>query len=63
MLIVNKMIKKAYIEPELNFCCYSNNIMQVPSSLPQGNGDDPIVDDEDDILSKKRHNDGWGDLW
>ena len=61
---MKQIIKKAYIEPELKFCCYSNNIMQVPSSFPQGNGDDPIVDDEGDILSKDRHkNDGWGDLW
>lgn len=57
------MNKKVYIQPETK-CKYIDCIlMQVPTSMPQGNGDDPIVDDEDDILSKERHSDGWGDLW
>lgn len=60
---MNTTQKKAYIEPVLKQFCHSFNLMQVPTSMPQGNGDDPIVDDEDDILSKDRRNDGWGDLW
>ncbi|MDO4995103.1 MAG: hypothetical protein Q4E32_08905 [Bacteroidales bacterium] len=57
------MNKKAYIQPEQTLMGFENILMQVPASLPEGNGDDPIVDDEGDILSKKRHSDGWGDLW
>lgn len=59
------MNKKAYIQPEQILTGFENILMQVPESFPQGNGDDPIVDDEDDILSKDRHknDDAWGDLW
>ena len=54
--------KKTYIQPTVCLTDYDNLIMQVPASLPQGNGDDPIIDDEGDELSKGRK-DGWGDLW
>ena len=55
-------IKKTYIQPELTTEIPNIPLMQVDTSMPQGNGDDPIVDDEGDILSKDRK-DGWGDLW
>ena len=54
--------KKTYIQPELITEEPKMLLMQVNTSLPQGNGDDPIVDDEDDILSKDRK-DKWGGLW
>ena len=57
------MNKKTYIQPEQTLTGFENVLMQVPPSLPQGNGDDPIVDDEGDILSKEKGFDGWGDLW
>ena len=57
------MNKKAYIQPEQTLTGFENLLMEVPESLPQGNGDDPIVDDEGDILSKEKGFDGWGDLW
>lgn len=59
------MEKKVYIQPEQTFIGFENPLMQVPSSLPQGNGGDPVVDDEDDVLSKSREKgfEGWGDLW
>lgn len=56
------MNKKAYIQPELKQKKFLPYTMQA-TSLPQGNGDDPIVDDEGDILSKEKGFDGWGDLW
>jgi len=59
---MKKIEKKTYIQPNVGLTDYDCLIMQVPESLPQGNGDDPIVDDEDDILSKDRKG-GWGDLW
>ena len=54
--------KKTYIKPEILLHQYAQHIMQVPESLPQGNGDDPIIDDENDELSKERKS-GWGSLW
>ena len=59
---MKKIEKKTYIEPNASMADYECLIMQVPASLPQGNGDDPIVDDEDDILSKDRK-DKWDGLW
>ena len=60
---MKQIVKKAYIEPVMKCFCYGCNLMQVPESFPQGNGDDPIVDDEGDILSKEKGFEGWGDLW
>ena len=57
------MNKKAYIQPEQTLTGVESLLMQVPASLPQGSGDDPIVDDEGDVLSKEKGFDGWGDLW
>ena len=59
---MKKNIKKAYICPLIFETTFDEPVMQVPASLPQGNGDDPIIDDEGDELSKGRK-DGWGELW
>ena len=59
---MNTTFKKTYIHPELITEEPKMLLMQVSQSMPQGNGDDPIVDDEGDILSKDRK-DGWGKLW
>lgn len=56
------MNKKAYIQPEQHVTHFTSMLMQVPESFPQGNGDDPVIDDEGDELGKRRH-DGWGNLW
>jgi len=57
------MNKKTYIHPELQFTQFASALMQVPESFPQGNGDDPELG-EDDQLVKERHNDvDWGSLW
>ena len=59
---MRKIYKKTYICPELRKTTFSTVLMQVPTSLPQGNDDDPVVDDEDDILTKEREIE-WGNLW
>ena len=59
---MKRTFKKTYIQPTTFSAEYVEPIMQMPASMHQGNGDDPIVDDEDDILSKDRKN-GWGTLW
>ncbi len=59
---MKNIIRKAYIQPSLNHMELNSPIMQVNPSLPQGNGDDPVIDNPDDELSKGRK-DGWGDLW
>ena len=59
-------MKKTYICPQTYQIDYRIPVMDFPGSIPQGNGDDPIVDDEDDILSKGRKENGegnWGNLW
>ena len=57
------MNKKAYIQPVLKLTQFAPGLMEVPSSFPQGNGNDPVIDNPDDELSKKRHDDDWGSLW
>ena len=37
-------------------------LMQTPKSLPVGNNDDPVIDDENDELVKPRQEE-WGNLW
>jgi hypothetical protein len=37
-------------------------LMQTPKSLPVGNNDDPVIDDENDELAKPRQEE-WGNLW
>ncbi len=59
---MKKNHRKTYICPQAFVADYIDIIMEVPESLPQGNGDDPVIDDEDDELSKKRDDD-WGKLW
>ena len=59
---MKKNNKKTYICPEITETDYAGPIMQVDTSMPQGNGDDPIVDDEGDILSKDRKGE-WDGLW
>ena len=59
---MNKISKKTYISPKLTETPHIADLMQVPISLPQGNNDDPVVDDEDDILTKE-HEIKWGNLW
>ncbi len=58
-------MKKIYIQPEVLCTVFATRLMEVRGSVPQGNDDDPIVDDEDDILTKGRNrgNSVWGDLW
>ena len=59
---MKKNQRKAYICPQIQETTYEGPLMQVNPSLPQGNPDDPIIDNPDDELSKERKN-GWGDLW
>ena len=61
--------KKAYIQPEVKTRKFICMLMQtVPTSIPQGNRNDPEVENENEILSKghshiESNNGDWGDLW
>ena len=59
-------MRKTYICPKSYQTDYCFPLMGIEDSIPQGNDDDQIVDDENDILSKGRKShddDGWGNLW
>lgn len=57
------IIKQTYIIPSVLTVRFVSDLMQIPSTLPQGNTDDPEIVDEDDELVKERKNSSWEPLW